>query len=77
MSGHTNGLNSKESSITKDANFYEFHSRLKLNRVLLPVSAGVGIQLEYVRNLNTRREMDMLTLNDIFQAEVCPGSVKV
>jgi len=32
----------------------------------LPFVEGVGIQLKYVRNLDIRKEMDMLTLNDIF-----------
>ena len=53
MSGHTNGLNSKNLVSTKGADFYEFHSRLKLNGVPLPFSAGVGIQLKYVSSLNT------------------------
>ena len=64
--------NDTQSSINKGADFYELHSRSKLNYVL-PFHAGVGLQLKYAKNLNTRREMDMLTLNDIFQAEVCSG----
>jgi len=67
----------KESSINSGANFYKFHSLVKLNGVPLPFTAGVGIQLRYVRNLNTRREMGIRTLIDILQVGVCPGSVKV
>ena len=73
MSRHTNGLNSNNLVSKKMQN--EFHSRLKLN--FWPL-AGVGIQLKYcVRNLNTRREMNIFTLNDICQAEVYQGSVEV